>query len=88
MVILSSICEINTTAVLKLQKLISLLFALLYNLLNLLIPGSVICAGVNELLTQADIETQLWDTLATGSDIDDASDEDVIKDPSWNMKPL
>jgi hypothetical protein len=56
--------------------------------LDFLIPGFVICADVNEPLTLAEIVTNLWDTLRTGSDIDDASDENVIEDPSWNMEPL
>jgi hypothetical protein len=51
MIIWSYICEISTIAVLKLQQLISLLFALLYNWLDLLMPGFVMSAGVNEPLT-------------------------------------
>jgi hypothetical protein len=51
-------------------------------------PGFVICAGVNGHLTQADIETELCDILGTGSNTDDASDEDVIEDPAQNVEPL
>jgi hypothetical protein len=51
-------------------------------------PRLVVCAGVTKPLTEAEVATDLWDTLGTGSDIDDASDEDVIEDPSWNMEPL
>jgi hypothetical protein len=51
-------------------------------------PAFVICAGVNEPLTQAGTVTELWDIWGTGSDIYNASHEDIIEDPSWNMEPL
>jgi hypothetical protein len=33
-------------------------------------------------LTKAEIVTELWDILGTGSDIDDPLDEDIIEDAS------
>jgi hypothetical protein len=51
-------------------------------------PDFVICACVNEPLTQADIETELWDILGTASDTDGASHEDITEDSSWNVVPL
>jgi hypothetical protein len=74
MIVWSSTCEVNARAVLKLQQLFSVVYALLYSWLNLLISGSVICAGGSEPLAQAEIVTELWDILGTGSGTDDASD--------------
>jgi hypothetical protein len=45
-------------------------------------PVSLVSAGVTKPLTQAEVVTELLNTLGTGNDIDDTSDEDVIEDPS------
>jgi hypothetical protein len=48
----------------------------------ILMPVFVICAGVNESLTQANIATELWNILATGSDSDVHQVKMLLKIPA------
>jgi hypothetical protein len=50
--------------------------------------GFAISAGVCEVITHAEIVTDLWGILRNGSDTGDGSDEYVIEHPTWNMEPL
>jgi hypothetical protein len=47
----------------------------------MLMPSFVICVGVKEPCTKAEIVKQLWDTMETGGENNDASYKDVIEDP-------